>query len=116
MAFMSSATAPIQVGIIGLGNVGSGTLTILHENARQIREKLGFDLAVSAICSRSLLERPPAAARLFPNVLRTANWQDVVSHPGVHIVAELVAAPASRPTSSAPPSATANPSSPQTRN
>ena len=80
----------INVGLVGLGNVGSGTLTILHENARQIREKLGFDLQVRAICSRSLIERPPAAAAWFPNVFRTTNWQEIVSHPEVHIVAELV--------------------------
>ncbi|MBI3693725.1 MAG: homoserine dehydrogenase [Acidobacteria bacterium] len=80
----------IGVGIVGLGNVGSGTLSILHENARQIQEKLGFELVVKAICSRSLAEREPAVARLFPDVLRTTRWQDVVSHPGVRIVAELV--------------------------
>jgi homoserine dehydrogenase len=80
----------IQVGLVGLGNVGSGTLTILHENARQIREKLGFDLAVRAICSRSVDRRPPAAAEWFPDVLRTTNWRDVVRHPEVQIVAELV--------------------------
>ena len=80
----------IGVGIIGLGNVGGGTLAILHENARQIREKLGFELEVRAICSRSLAHHPPPAAALFPGVFRTANWKDVVAHPDVRIVAELV--------------------------
>ena len=80
----------IHVGLIGLGNVGSGTLAILHDNARQIREKLGFDLTVRAICSRSLDRHPPAAAALFPDVLRTTDWREVVSHPDVQIVAELV--------------------------
>ncbi len=80
----------INVGIVGLGNVGSGTLTILHENARQIEARLGFPLAVKALCSRSIRERPPAVARLFPEALHTADWRDVVSHPEIHIVAELV--------------------------
>jgi homoserine dehydrogenase len=80
----------INVGIVGLGHVGAGTLAILHENARQIREKLGFDLAVRAICSRSVHERPPGAAAHFPEALRTGNWKEVVAHPEVHIVAELV--------------------------
>ncbi len=44
----------VNVGIIGLGNVGSGTLAILTENAEQIALKLGFPLRVKAICSRSL--------------------------------------------------------------
>ncbi|MBI3664756.1 MAG: homoserine dehydrogenase [Acidobacteria bacterium] len=80
----------INVGVIGLGQVGGGTLAILHENAQQIREKLGFDLCLNAICSRSVLERPPAAAAWFPGVFRTTNWQDVVAHPDIHIIAELV--------------------------
>ena len=80
----------VRVGIVGLGNVGSGTLTILRENAPQIREKLGFDLSVRAICSRSLSQNPPASAAGFPDVLRTTDWREVVTHPEVQIVAELV--------------------------
>ena len=34
----------VKVGIVGLGNVGSGTLAILAENADQIALKLGFRL------------------------------------------------------------------------
>ena len=44
----------VNVGIIGLGNVGSGTLAILTENAEQIALKLGFQLRVKALCSRSI--------------------------------------------------------------
>ena len=33
---------PVNVGIIGLGNVGSGTLAILADNERDIALKLGF--------------------------------------------------------------------------
>ena len=32
----------VHVGIVGLGNVGSGTLAILADNADQIALKLGF--------------------------------------------------------------------------
>jgi homoserine dehydrogenase len=81
---------PIHVGVIGLGNVGLGTLSILHENANQIQEKLGFPLIVRAICSRSLLQNPPPVSRFFPNALHTTQWQEVVSHPEIQIVAELV--------------------------
>ena len=42
----------VNVGIIGLGNVGSGTLAILAENGEQIDLKLGFRLRVKAVCSR----------------------------------------------------------------
>jgi homoserine dehydrogenase len=54
----------VNVGIIGLGNVGLGALTILTENADQIALKLGFPLRVKALCSRSIAHRnlPSAAA------------------------------------------------------
>ena len=50
----------VGVGLIGLGNVGSGTLQILTENAASIREKLGFSLKVRAVCSRSVMEKQVA--------------------------------------------------------
>lgn len=81
---------PLHLGIIGLGNVGRGTLRILHDNASLIERKLGFPLVVKALCSRSVLAEPPEEVLHFPNALRTADWKDVVNHPDVHIVAELV--------------------------
>ena len=55
---------PVQIGIIGLGNVGSGTLAILAENARDIALKLGFPLRCGR-CAAAALPRsqfPPASA------------------------------------------------------
>src|ERR1035437_1330188 len=78
----------VNVGIVGLGNVGSGALAILAGNAEQIALKLGFRLKVAAVCSRSV------AAKSIPEslgpVFRTADWREVVAHPDVDIVAELV--------------------------
>src|SRR5580692_8517505 len=77
----------VNVGIIGLGNVGSGTLAILTENADQIALKLGFPLRVKALCSRSIgSKKQPQADSVF----RTTDWREVVAHPEVDIVAELV--------------------------
>ena len=78
----------VSVGIVGLGNVGMGTFTILTENADQIALKLGFDLRVKAICSRSIHSKtlPPSADA----ILQTASWREVVEHPEIDIVAELV--------------------------
>lgn len=78
----------VRVGIVGLGNVGMGALTILADNAEQIALKLGFPLRVTAVCSRSV------AAKRLPEslgpVYKTPDWREVVSHPEVDIVAELV--------------------------
>ncbi len=78
----------VNAGIVGLGNVGMGALELLTENAEQIALKLGMPLRVAAVCSRGVEgKRLPG---LPEGVLRTADWRDVVTHPEIHIVAELV--------------------------
>jgi homoserine dehydrogenase len=78
----------VKIGIVGLGNVGSGTLAILAENAAQISLKLGFDLRVVAVCSRSVHTKqiPEALGPVF----KTTDWREVVTHPEVQIVVEVV--------------------------
>ena len=85
---MISKMQPVNVGIIGLGNVGSGTLAVLAENAAQIALKLGFPLQVTAVCSRSVESKklPESLGRVY----RTTDWRQVVSRPDVDIVVELV--------------------------
>jgi len=78
----------VRVGIVGLGNVGLGALAVLAGNREQIAEKLGFRLHVAAVCSRTV------ASKQLPEglgpVFRTTSWRELVAHPGVQIVAELV--------------------------
>jgi homoserine dehydrogenase len=78
----------VTVGIIGLGNVGLGTLQILTENASGIQEKLGFPLRVKSVCSRSVEQKklPPFAA----HVARVADWRDVVCDREIDIIVELI--------------------------
>ncbi len=80
----------VNLGLIGLGNVGRGTLRILADNAAQIEAKLGFPLHVKAVCSRSVIENPPDELSLFPDARRTSRWQEVVDDPDVEVVAELI--------------------------
>src|SRR3569833_3380809 len=78
----------VHVGVVGLGNVGSGTVSILAGNAAQISQKLGFDLRIGAVCSLDARERELPAG--LGNVKRTTDWREVVSNPDVLIVAELI--------------------------
>ncbi len=78
----------VNVGVIGLGNVGSGTISILVENAAQIALKLGFKLNVTAVCSRSVQTKELPGA--LGSVLKTTDWHEIVTNPRVDIVAELV--------------------------
>ncbi len=78
----------VGVGIIGLGNVGLGTLQILGENAKSIQEKLGFPLKVKAVCSRNVQQKklPP----LDGAVVETTDWHEVVADPNIDIIVELI--------------------------
>lgn len=79
---------PVNVGIIGLGNVGLGALEILWDNWEQNTRKLGFPLWLRAICSRTLDNKPLPSG--MERVLRTTDWREVVEHPEIDIVCELV--------------------------
>ncbi len=78
----------VAIGVIGLGNVGSGTLEILTENATSIQEKLGFPLRVKGVCSRNVQTKklPPFAEP----VIRTNDWRELVSDPEIQIIVEVV--------------------------
>jgi homoserine dehydrogenase len=78
----------VNVGIVGLGNVGTGAISILADNAEQIALKLGFRLKVAAVCSRSVFEKPLPDG--LEDVFKTTDWREVVAHPNVDVVAELV--------------------------
>ena len=80
---------PVNLGVIGLGNVGSGTLDILAENADQIALKLGFPLArgggVQPECGR---QEDSRGVRLTAARRRIgARWWSI---PMIQIVAELI--------------------------
>lgn len=78
----------VTAGVIGLGNVGLGALQILTENAKSIREKLGFPLRVKMICSRNVHAKklPPCA----DDIVRVSDWREVVSDPEIEVVVEVV--------------------------
>jgi homoserine dehydrogenase len=78
----------VNVGIVGLGNIGGGTMTIMAENAAQIDLKLGFPLRVKAVCDL-LIDSKTIPEALGP-VFKTKDWRELVNHPEVDIVVELV--------------------------
>src|ERR1035437_5642040 len=78
----------VNVGIVGLGNIGSGTLKILAENADHIALKLGFHLRVGAVCDL-LIDSKQIPESLGPD-FKTNDWRRLIAHPGLDIVLELV--------------------------
>ncbi len=78
----------VKIGVVGLGTIGGGTLHILAGNAGQIEQKLGFRLKVTIVCDLLVNEKEIPAA--LGTVEKTQDWRQVVSHPDVDIVLELI--------------------------
>jgi homoserine dehydrogenase len=78
----------VNIGLVGVGNIGAGALTILAENAEQIDLKLGFRLRVKAVCDRRVEQKkiPDALGEVF----KTNDWRQLIAHPELHIIVELV--------------------------
>jgi len=79
---------PVNVGIIGLGNVGTGSVDILWNNWEQNTQKLGFPLWLRAVCSRNLENKKLPTG--MERVICTTDWREVVTHPEIDIICELV--------------------------
>ena len=78
----------LGLGVIGLGTVGTGTLKVLAEHQREIQRRLGCDLQLKVICSRSVHKRDLSWLRQPIRI--TADWKQVIRDPEVNIVVELV--------------------------
>jgi homoserine dehydrogenase len=77
----------INVGIIGFGTVGSGTVRILLENKKVLEERLGFEINLKKIATRNVNKE--RGVRVSEGVV-TADVNDILNDPDIHIVAELV--------------------------
>ncbi len=46
----------VNIGLLGVGTVGSGVVKILHDNAEIIKKRLGFELNLKKVCSKAVHE------------------------------------------------------------
>ncbi len=77
----------IGISLLGLGNVGSGVIKLLAENAQAIEDRLGARLAVRAIAVR---DASKARAVDVPQDLVTEDVDAVLDRDDVDIVCELI--------------------------
>ena len=77
---------PIHVGLLGLGTVGGGTLTVLTRNAEEITRRAGREIRVVRAAVRNL----DKAKRTAGDLPLTTNPFDVVDDPAIDIVVELM--------------------------
>lgn len=78
---------PIKVGLLGLGTVGGGTLTVLRRNREEIARRAGRDIVVTMAAVRDLEKAQKYAD---DSIKLTANPFDVVDNPDIDIVVEMI--------------------------
>ena len=77
----------IKVGLLGLGVVGGGTWKVLTQNAEEIARRAGRNIEVVAVAVRDTAK----ARRLVGDkILVTQDGMDIVRHPDIDIVVELI--------------------------
>ena len=79
---------PIHVGLLGLGTVGGGTLTVLRRNQAEITRRAGRAILVKMAAVRDLSKAQTAYAS--EDIKITTNPLEVVENPDIDIVVELI--------------------------
>ena len=76
----------INIGILGGGTVGGGTVRVLLSNAELLAARVGARLCVRRVVVRDLGKPRPD----IPHALLSADPADVLDDPAIEIVAELI--------------------------
>lgn len=78
---------PINVGLVGIGTVGGGTYTVLKRNQEEIARRVGRNIIIRIIADRDIEK----ARRLADDDTKvTTDAFEVVSHPDIDIIVELI--------------------------
>jgi homoserine dehydrogenase len=77
----------VEIGILGLGVVGSGTVALLESNRAEIERKIGLPLHIKRIAVRDLHKK--RAVSVDPALLTTSAYA-ILDDPDIDIVCELI--------------------------
>ncbi|MBL8385672.1 MAG: homoserine dehydrogenase [Burkholderiales bacterium] len=78
---------PIQVGLFGIGTVGSGTFNVLARNREEIVRRAGRDIVISMVAD---LDTERAERIVKGRAVVTRNADDIIGNPDIDIVIELI--------------------------
>jgi homoserine dehydrogenase len=78
---------PIQVGLLGIGTVGSGTFNVLARNREEIVRRAGRDIVISMVAD---LDTERAERIVKGRAVVTKNADDILNNPDIDIVIELI--------------------------
>ena len=77
----------VNVGLLGLGTVGGGTLGVLHRNADEISRRAGRAIRVTRAAVRDPARQRPVDTR---NLALTTDALEIVNDPAIDVVVELI--------------------------
>ncbi|MDO8419787.1 MAG: homoserine dehydrogenase [Rubrivivax sp.] len=78
---------PIQVGLLGIGTVGSGTFRVLQRNQEEIRRRAGRGIVITMVAD---LDTERARAVVGDQAQVVADARQVIANPAIDIVIELI--------------------------
>lgn len=78
---------PLQVGLLGIGTVGSGTFRVLHRNQQEIQRRAGCGIEIAMVAARNL----PRARSIAGDAVRVVgDARQVIADPSIDVVVELI--------------------------
>jgi homoserine dehydrogenase len=80
-------TKPIQVGLLGIGTVGSGTFKVLQRNEEEIRRRAGRAIRITKVLARNA---DKGRALVGDQAQVVADAQQIIGDPAIDIVVELI--------------------------
>ena len=78
---------PIQVGLLGIGTVGSGTFNVLRRNQEEIQRRAGRGIQITMVAD---LDVARAQSVVGPDVEVVNDARAVIANPEIDIVIELI--------------------------
>lgn len=78
---------PIQVGLLGIGTVGSGTFNVLERNQDEIRRRAGRGIEITMVAD---LDTERAKSVVGDKVKVVADAREVIVNPDIDVVVELI--------------------------
>ena len=82
-----SPMKPMQVGLLGLGTVGSGTVEVLRRNREEIARRAGRDIVIKVASARDLKKERAVS---LEGIELVADPRRSSSRPDIDIVVELI--------------------------
>ncbi|MDT7521772.1 homoserine dehydrogenase [Rhodoferax sp. TBRC 17198] len=78
---------PIQVGLLGIGTVGSGTFNVLKRNQQEIQGRAGRGIEITMVAD---LDVARAQSVVGPDVKVVNDARAIIANPDIDIVIELI--------------------------